>query len=76
MQASTIYQEMVGRIKETDLSVPELMNGAWYYERTIRESNTRSSADEWAILRLRNKCSWMRTAYPENTPTRVWGSGQ
>jgi oligopeptidase B len=31
-----IYQEMVGRIKETDLSVPELMNGAWYYTRTVK----------------------------------------
>ncbi|MFH1864370.1 MAG: prolyl oligopeptidase family serine peptidase, partial [Candidatus Eisenbacteria bacterium] len=30
----TIYQEMVGRIKETDLSVPYLDNGFYYYERT------------------------------------------
>ena len=31
-----LYQEMVGRIKETDLSVPELMDGAWYYSRTVK----------------------------------------
>ncbi len=30
----TIYQEMVGRIKETDLSVPYLDNGFYYYNRT------------------------------------------
>ncbi|MCK4510357.1 S9 family peptidase [bacterium] len=30
----TIYQEMLGRIKETDLSVPYLDNGFYYYERT------------------------------------------
>jgi len=30
----TVYQEMVGRIKETDLSVPYLDNGFFYYNRT------------------------------------------
>ncbi|MFH1688970.1 MAG: hypothetical protein ABIE42_01870 [Candidatus Eisenbacteria bacterium] len=30
----TIYEEMVARIKETDLSVPYLDNGFYYYERT------------------------------------------
>ena len=30
----TVYQEMVGRIKETDLSVPYLDNGFYYYKRT------------------------------------------
>jgi oligopeptidase B len=30
----TIYEEMVGRIKETDLSVPYPDNGYYYYERT------------------------------------------
>ena len=29
-----LYQEMLGRIKETDLSVPYLDNGYWYYTRT------------------------------------------
>jgi oligopeptidase B len=27
---------MVGRIKETDLSVPEYIDGAWYYTRTVK----------------------------------------
>ena len=31
-----LYQEMVGRIKETDRSVPEYMDGAWYYTRTVK----------------------------------------
>jgi oligopeptidase B len=31
-----LYQEMVGRTKETDLSVPELSDGSWYYTRTIK----------------------------------------
>lgn len=30
----TVYHEMVGRIKETDLSVPYLDNGFFYYSRT------------------------------------------
>jgi oligopeptidase B len=30
----TIYEEMVGRIKETDLTVPYMDNGFYYYERT------------------------------------------
>jgi oligopeptidase B len=32
----TLYREMVGRIKETDLSVPEYVDGAWYYTRTVK----------------------------------------
>jgi oligopeptidase B len=32
-----LYQEMVGRIKETDLSVPEYVNGFWYYTRTVKD---------------------------------------
>jgi oligopeptidase B len=31
-----LYQEMVGRIKETDQSVPEYVGGAWYYTRTVK----------------------------------------
>lgn len=30
----TLYQEMLGRIKETDLSVPELIDDYYYYSRT------------------------------------------
>lgn len=31
-----LYAEMLGRIKETDLSVPERIAGAWYYTRTVK----------------------------------------
>ncbi|HEV7366006.1 MAG TPA: hypothetical protein VGN76_09200, partial [Gemmatimonadales bacterium] len=31
-----LFQEMVGHIKETDLSVPELDNGYYYYTRTVK----------------------------------------
>ena len=31
-----LYQEMVSRIKETDLSVPEFVNDFWYYTRTVK----------------------------------------
>jgi len=31
-----LYREMVRRIKETDRSVPELIDGAWYYTRTAK----------------------------------------
>jgi len=30
----SLYREMVGHIKETDLSVPELIDGSFYYTRT------------------------------------------
>lgn len=30
---NTLYEEMKGRIKETDLSVPTFENGYWYYSR-------------------------------------------
>jgi oligopeptidase B len=30
-----LYQEMLGRIKQTDLSVPERRNGYFYYSRTV-----------------------------------------
>ena len=29
-----LYQEMLGRIQQTDLSVPYLLRGYWYYTRT------------------------------------------
>lgn len=31
-----LYREMVSHTKETDLSVPELMNGYYYYSRTVQ----------------------------------------
>jgi oligopeptidase B len=31
-----LFREMVGRIKETDISVPELENGYYYYSRTVK----------------------------------------
>ena len=31
-----LFREMVGRIKETDLSVPELKDGYYYYTRTVK----------------------------------------
>ena len=31
-----LFKEMVGHIKETDLSVPELDNGYYYYTRTVK----------------------------------------
>ena len=34
-----LYQEMLGRIKETDLSVPVFETGWWYYNRTEQGKN-------------------------------------
>src|ERR1700681_3109568 len=34
-----LYDEMLGRIKETDLSVPSLDHGYWYYNRTEKGKN-------------------------------------
>ncbi|HQR09057.1 MAG TPA: hypothetical protein PLN21_19700, partial [Gemmatales bacterium] len=30
-----LYKEFLGRIKQTDLSVPSFSNGYWYYSRTV-----------------------------------------
>ena len=35
----SIYREMLGRIKETDLSVPWRYRGYWYYSRTEKGKN-------------------------------------
>ena len=35
----TLYREMVGRIKETDLGVPYRQDGWWYYRRTEKGKN-------------------------------------
>ncbi|HEY8831974.1 MAG TPA: S9 family peptidase [Gemmatimonadaceae bacterium] len=34
-----LYDEMLGRIKESDLSVPYTENGYWYYDRTEKGKN-------------------------------------
>lgn len=34
-----IYAELIGRLKETDMSIPFRYNGYWYYDRTIEEQN-------------------------------------
>jgi oligopeptidase B len=41
---ATLYKEMLGRIKQTDLSVPTRDNGYWYYTRPSRARATRSTA--------------------------------
>ena len=35
----SLYREMLGRIKETDLSVPWRYRGYWYYSRTEKGKN-------------------------------------
>lgn len=37
----TLYDEMIGRIKQTDMAVPYLKNGYWYYSRTQEGKNYR-----------------------------------
>jgi len=53
-----LYDEMLGRIKETDLSVPYLQNGYWYYNRTekgksypihLRKKGSLGAAEEVVI---------------------------
>ncbi|MBN2566257.1 MAG: S9 family peptidase, partial [Candidatus Eisenbacteria bacterium] len=76
----TIYEEMVGRIKETDLSVPYLDNGYFYYERTEEGKSypilcRKKSLDaEEEVLLDQNALSeghgffevWMTTVSPDN----------
>jgi oligopeptidase B len=69
-----LYAEMIGRIKETDLSVPEWIAGAWYYTRTVRASNTGSSAAAGEASRRRRRCCWTRTRWPATGSTRRSGS--
>ncbi|MFO0816182.1 MAG: S9 family peptidase [Gemmatales bacterium] len=50
-----LYKEFLGRIKQTDLSVPSFSNGYWYYSRTVegkqypiicRKNGTQEAAEE------------------------------
>jgi oligopeptidase B len=36
---ATLYQEILGRIKETDAAVPYRRDGYWYYTRTVQGQN-------------------------------------
>ena len=53
--ADAVYKEMLGHIKQTDLSVPVRDHGYWYYTRTVegqqypihcRKKGTRDAAEE------------------------------
>ena len=57
----TLYAEMLGRIKQTDLSVPARSGGYWYYSRTeegkqypvlCRRARRRMEAAEEILLDL------------------------
>jgi oligopeptidase B len=60
-----LYQELLGRIKETDQAVPYLSNGYWYYTRTeqgknypiyCRRKGTMSAAEE--VILDQNELAW------------------
>jgi oligopeptidase B len=67
----TLYREMLSRIKETDLSVPYLDDGYWYYTRTeqgksypiyLRRKGTLDAPEEVYL----DQTSW----YSSRTPPR------
>ena len=55
----TLYREMVGRIQETDLSVPYRLRGWFYYSRT-------EAGKQYPILCRKSCCRWGNSvrAYP------------
>lgn len=56
-----LYDEMLGRIKETDLSVPFRDNGYWYYNRTEKGKSYPIRLRKRAASTLPKKSSSMRT---------------
>ena len=45
-----LFREMVGHIKETDLSVPELSDGYYYYSRTVKGPPPPAGPVTWSVL--------------------------
>jgi protease II len=52
-----LYEEILGRIKETDESVPYRRHGYWYYQREVEGCSTRSTRAARARWRRPRRCS-------------------
>jgi len=64
-----LYDEIIGRIKQTDLSVPYRKDGYYYYTRLRRARTTRSTAARRAASRRPKRSCSTSTTWPRATAT-------
>ncbi len=62
-----LYAEMLGRIQQTDLSVPTRRAGYLYYSRTEEGKHIPSSAAAKAAWTLPKRCCSIPTSWPRRT---------
>ncbi len=78
-----LYKEILGRIKQTDLSVPTLNNGYWYYSRTVegqqysiicRKKGTLEAVEEVMLVSSGIGGSWNQQATSQSSTSIAAGS--
>ena len=71
----TLYNELLGRIKESDQDVPARDGEYWYYTRTEQGRRIRSSAGRRERSKRPRKSTSIRTRWPtarSSTPWAAW----
>jgi oligopeptidase B len=68
-----LYQEMLGRIQQTDLSVPYLLRGWWYYTRTEEGKQYPIYCRKQAIGDQQSAIGAQENPLPENPGSRTEG---
>lgn len=72
-----LYQEMLGRIQQTDLSVPYLLRGYWYYTRTEEGKQYPIYCRRWATADQRTAAAEKGPIVaPRTTSLGARGEGQ
>lgn len=72
-----LYQEMLGRIQQTDLSVPYLLRGYWYYTRTEEGKQYPIYCRRWATADQRTAAGEKGSIVaPRTTSLGARGEGQ
>ncbi len=64
-----LYQEMLGRIQETDVSAPERVGDYYYYTRTEQGGSIRFTAVGTAAWKRPKRYCWTRTFWRPASPT-------
>jgi len=67
-----LYKEMLGRIKQTDLSVPIRRDGYYYYSRTEEGKQYPIQCRRKAAWTRPKKFCWMATSSPKDTRSSAW----
>ncbi len=71
-----LYEEIVGRIKQDDSSVPYRLRGYWYYSRYEAGKDYPVVARRKDSRRRRRKSCWTKTRWPTATISSRWGESE